>query len=130
MATTKDLQCFSVKASADLSSNQYLIVKLTSDGEAAAVTATTDAVWGVLQNNPGSAETAEVAYGGITKIKAGAAVDESAYIVPDAAGFGIAVSIDDGTPDVYAIGRALTAASGSATLFDCVLSPVPIPLKE
>jgi hypothetical protein len=59
-----------LKATATLASYQYYIVKAetTAGGVKVATTAATDAVLGVLQNDPAAGEAADVAFAGIAKV--------------------------------------------------------------
>jgi hypothetical protein len=75
----------SLVAAADLSALQYTFVKLDSDGQAAAVAATTDKPIGILQNDPTSGQEAEVLVLGGSKLVAGGAVSEGAAIGTSAA---------------------------------------------
>ena len=56
-------------AGADLSSSQFLAVKLASTAkEVITVNASTDAAIGILQNNPADGEEAEVRFLGVSKM--------------------------------------------------------------
>lgn len=91
-------------AAADLSSNQYRIQKLDSDGKLADVAASTDVPYGVLQNTPVTNEAASVAVvggGGSAKLELGEVVDEAALVSFDADG------------------KAVAAAAGSYTIGIC-----------
>lgn len=124
MATEKDLCSISRKAAADLSAYQFRAVKLDSSYNIAAVTAATDAVIGVLQNKPGSAETAEVAYAGITKMVASAGLTVGDPVTVNAEGYAASFTEDTtGTVPAtkFVLGRALQTASGTAVIFDVLL---------
>lgn len=64
-----------LRASADLSSNQFYAVKPASTAsEVKVVSAVTDDCIGILYNEPGDGEVVEVASGGILKGKAGGSI--------------------------------------------------------
>lgn len=64
-----------LKATGDLSSSQYLLVKAASTaGAVKVVSAATDDPVGVLCNEPSDGESAEVAADGIVKVKAGGTI--------------------------------------------------------
>jgi hypothetical protein len=70
-----------LRASSDLSSNQFYAVKAASTaGEVGVVTAGSDDCIGILYNEPGSGEAAEVAAGGILKGKAGDSISAGALV--------------------------------------------------
>lgn len=77
---------FSRVAGADLSTKQFLAVKLNSSGKAVVASAGEFAV-GVLQNKPASGQTASIAtVGAITKAVAGGSITAGATVAVDAAG--------------------------------------------
>lgn len=64
-----------VVAGADLSAWQYKPVKFASTaGQVIKATATTDAIIGILQNDPASGEAADVAIAGVSKAITGTSV--------------------------------------------------------
>lgn len=97
-----------VPASGDLSANQYMVVAIDSNGQAALANAAAIPA-GVLMNTPESAgEAATIAIGGVVKVRSSAAVAAGAAV-------GVAATagkIDDAgtTTD---IGVALAAAGGA-----------------
>ena len=97
-------------AAADLSTKQYYFVKLASATTVAVCSGVTDKPIGVLQNAPGSGETAEVCFFGVSKVVADQAL---------AAGDIIATSADGqaDTPPAgattYVAGQAITAVSNA-----------------
>ena len=104
----------SLAAGADLSSKQYTFVKLSGTGVISAAAAT-DVVIGVLQNAPTSGKTAEVAVGGITKLKASAAISVGALVGTTSTG--LAVALTAGTDNTkYVFGQAITAASAASDI--------------
>lgn len=61
-----------LEAGADLSANQFHIVKLDASGNVVLGAASTDVVLGVLQNKPLLGEAVCVAKGGVSKVLCGA----------------------------------------------------------
>ena len=117
---TEDLgKCVTMVAGEDLSSAQYLFVKLSGDTVVKAA-AVTDRPFGVLQNKPGDGGAAEVCIGGKSKLICGGSVANNALLGADAAGKGTAITIDAaGTTYNYAGAQVLaqaTAANGVATV--------------
>lgn len=94
MATTQNEETMSAVAAADLSAaaNKYKLVKLnTTEGQVALCSVLGERVDGVLGNNPGSGQPAEVIVEGQTKCKCGAAVATSNLeLTTDATGRAIA----------------------------------------
>lgn len=112
------------EASADLSTAQYKAVKLNSSSQAAPIAANTDVPLGILQDKPAAAgRAAEIMVSGISQMYAGAAVTAGQVIGIDASGRGVPLTVGTDTTR-YAIGQALTSASGAdvlfAVLFNCV----------
>jgi hypothetical protein len=123
-----EISNYSVKvtlvAAADLSTNQYNFVKLDSDGNAAAVAATSDQAIGVLQNDPLLGQEAEVLVIGGSKLVAGGAVTEGALVGTSAAGKGSALT-PSGTAGASVprfFGVALTEASAANELFTVLVN--------
>jgi hypothetical protein len=95
-----------VVASADLSASQFLFMNISSTGAALNTTAGA-MVDGVLQNKPDALnKPATVAYSGVSKVIAGAAVAKGARVMSNTAGKAIT-----GTATNIGVGRALEAAS-------------------
>lgn len=111
---------FSLEAGADLSAGQYHFVKLDANGLAVLCSAITDKPVGVLQNDPGLGEEAEVMATGITKMSA-----DSAVAIADEIGTsadGQADTIASGTDTtVRLVGQALQAAGAAGVLFACLI---------
>lgn len=82
----------SADAGADLSASQYFGVKINSTGLAVLCAAAGEYCYGVLQNDPTSGKTATIAIMGITKAKAGGAINPGALVKVDAAGKFVAAS--------------------------------------
>ncbi len=115
MATHSNLKCISLAAAGDLSAVQFYCMKIS-----AADTVTTNdtaggPVIGVLQNKPSAAgQAAEVAYDGVVKVVAGAAVTAGAFVKSLANG-----KIDDAvasTVDTSDAGAASDPVVGSHVL--------------
>jgi hypothetical protein len=74
-------------APANQSALQYRFVKITGEHIAGLVSATSDAVVGVLQNKPQAVgDAATVAIGGISKVEAAGAIAAGAPVYTDATG--------------------------------------------
>jgi hypothetical protein len=117
MATENSVICISLPAAADLSAAQYKIVHINSSGQAAVSNATSNAV-GVLQNKPTAAgRVATVAYAGISKCVAGAAIAAGARVTSDANGNAITAA----TAGDPVIGFAVTGAA-SGDVFPVLLT--------
>ena len=99
-------------AGADLSSSQFLGVKLNSSSKVVAVSGATDYSYGVLLNAPTSGQAAEVCIFGLTKAKAGGTVAAADQVM--FANTGKVVTCVPGTDTTkYKIGTAVTGgASG------------------
>jgi len=111
---------YTLKAGADLSSSQYHFMKLDSSGDAVVCSGVTDIPIGVLQNDPGDGEEAEIMATGITKLSA-----DSAITIADSLGTstdGQADTIAAGTDiTVYLVGQALQAAGAAAVIFSALI---------
>jgi hypothetical protein len=98
-----------VSASYDFRDKQYVIAVWSgADACGLATSNTSRAIAGVVQNDPNSGDALTVAYEGVTKIKAGAAITANALITTNASGRAAAVASGASTT---VIGRALEAAS-------------------
>lgn len=108
-------------AGADLSSSQYLFVKLDGTGKAVVCSAATDRPIGVLQNKPVAGAEAAVVVTGGTKLKAGASVSIGAQVGPDSASKARGKTVGTDTTN-YTVGTALTAAAADeifTAVIDC-----------
>lgn len=104
MAIEEGLVSTSFKAAKDLSSYQYYFVMQSgSDIDIVDNADYTDAAIGILQNEPESGETAEVAYGGISKVEAGDDLTLGDYIGSLSNGKGTPIT---GTPSDSDISNA------------------------
>jgi hypothetical protein len=88
-----------LKASADLSSNQFHIVTLDTDGKVKLADDpddATEALIGVLQNKPDAEdEEAVVRIDGIAKVMGGASVNEGVWLTCDGNGHAVAAVASD-----------------------------------
>lgn len=75
----------SLPAGADLTTKQFLAIKVNSSGQAVVAGAGEFAV-GILQNKPNSGQAATVAYGGISKALAGGNITAGMTVAADATG--------------------------------------------
>ena len=116
MTRVEQAQAISLEAAADLSASQFLFVVCDSAGKAALAGAEGNAI-GVLQNKPVAGQPAEVAYAGVAKVIAGAAVAAGARVESDAAGKAVTVA---GANSVV-LGFALTASSATGQLIEILL---------
>lgn len=112
-------KCVTMTAGEDLSSAQFLIVKLSGSSVVKA-TGVTDRPFGILQNAPGNAGAAEVCISGKSKLVCGGSVAANALLGSDSAGKGTAITVAaGGTVYNYAVGIVIdqaTAASGVAVV--------------
>lgn len=123
MAFTNRLKSESYVAASDLSDRQFHIVDLTAS-QLEVDLAANNKGFGVLQNKPRAGEHGTVAFEGITKVTAGAAVSIGDLITSAASGYARAVG--SGTAaDKQVIGRAVTAAA-SGSVFSMELDKFTI----
>ena len=86
MAVQQQVQSVSLEAGADLNADQFKVMALSS-GQLVLQTSSSAASLGVLMNNPeNQGDAAELAYAGIVKIVAGAAVAQDAIVMSDTVG--------------------------------------------
>lgn len=111
-------------ASANLTSSQYLFVKMSGEKTVTVCSAATDKPIGVLQNAPASGAEAEVAGFGITKIIGTADLNYGDQIGTSSGGHAVAKSA--GTVD-YIVGEVILGnggAGGYVTAFiNCAGAP-------
>lgn len=123
MAFEQPIFSSSLEAAADLTTHQFKFIKIDATGKAALANAEGETVYGVLQNEPNTGETATVMVDGVTKIEAGATIDEGDLIATNLSGTAKVAStanVDAGSASTtepikgsYVIGLALEpAASG------------------
>jgi len=120
-----EISNYSVKvtlvAAADLSSKQYMFVKLDSAGKAAAIAANTDRAIGVLQNAPTEGQEAEVLVVGGTKLVAGEAIAEGAVLSTTSAGKADSIAVGTATTQ-YILGTALTEVAADGEILTAVIN--------
>ncbi|RPJ37167.1 MAG: DUF2190 family protein [Planctomycetaceae bacterium] len=106
-------------ASASLAAKQFHLVKLsTTSGQVKVAAAATDAIIGVLQNNPAAGEEAEVAYQGIAKCIAGGAVTKGLPVTSNSTGR----AANTTTGNNRLVGMALETTTTDGDIFPCLLS--------
>lgn len=121
----------SLLAAADLSAKQYHAVKVDGNGRVALAGAGEAAI-GILQNKPTAGQAATVMVSGISKMVAGAAINEGDLIAVGAAGKAkVAVAATTNTADAgaaqdplvgsHVIGVAVTPAAGDGVVFSVLL---------
>ena len=86
MATQESLTCITLEAGADLSSDQYKLVKLSAANTIVLCSNATDAPVGVLQNKPASGQAATVCISGASKLLAGGTISAGDFVGTDASG--------------------------------------------
>tara|TARA_Y100001938_G_scaffold150907_1_gene244308 strand:+ start:4879 stop:5265 length:387 start_codon:yes stop_codon:yes gene_type:complete len=124
MATQESLTCITLEAGADLSGDQYKMVKLSAAKTIVLCSNATDAPVGVLQNKPGSGEAATVAVSGACKLLAGGTVNAGDFVGTDASGTADAKTPGSDTTE-YVIGRALTGAASGEVLTALINTEAP-----
>jgi hypothetical protein len=112
------------KADADLSANQYYLLKRTATGVALAVA--NDRCLGVLVNKPKLGQDAAIQVAGVAKVRAGAAVAINDYVKADATGRAITSTGEAAGTLVEIIGIALDAASAAGDVIRVLLTRVII----
>ena len=108
-----------MKATADLSSSQYLAVKLASTAHGVKICSSTlDAAIGLLQNDPESGHPADVAYLGKAKgIANGSSVEIGSVLTCDTTG-----QLEPTTTDNHVIiGQSLTDAGAAGDIIEVLL---------
>jgi hypothetical protein len=117
MSYEEKIQCISLTADGDQSSNQYKFLKGDTTGVALQDSAG-GACIGVLQNKPTDAKIAEVGIMGVSKVTAGAAVSLWDNVQSDGAGRAITAASGD-----YSQGIALEAATAAGQIIAVLLRP-------
>lgn len=116
MSTQEQVQSISLNAGEDLSAAQYLFGELDLAGNVdVADTLGVDAI-GVIYTNPVSGEAVQIAYAGVAKVKASAAIAVGAKVA--AAADGRAVTAGSGH---HVLGRALVAAGAADEVIPVLL---------
>lgn len=113
MAYQNNLECLAFEANEDLSGKQFRVVELTGAPSKVKLVDAADIGFGILQNNPKSAEAATVAVYGQSKAIAAVAVTAGQRLKPTSGGFLTPVGSAGNAASYVMVGRALTtAASG------------------
>lgn len=120
MATEEGLKSASFKAGEDLSSLQYYLVKFSADDTVKSAS-DTDNVVGVLQNEPGNGETAEVAYEGKSKIVASASISAGDFLGSTANGKAVKVTASEGGSARAIVGICAQGASADGNVGSVLL---------
>lgn len=111
MAFEENKLSVTLPASGNLSASQYCFVEVNSSGQAALCGAGA-AADGILQNDPNAAgRAAEVAIGGIVRVKCGGAVTRGGAVASDAAG----KAVNAATGNII-LGTALETGSDGAII--------------
>lgn len=109
MAYEIGIESRTIITAADLSALQYRFVFENTSGLAAQVVTQGVKATGVVQNKPTSGQAATVAYDGITKLVAGAAVAAGAEVMSDNVGRGITATTGN---RVLALAETAAGAAG------------------
>ena len=107
-------------ASSTLASKQFYPVKLSSTaGTVTLCSAATDAVIGVLMNDPGTGEAAEVAFCGLVQVAAEASQSAGTFVA--ASSTGRAKTTTSANDDAF--GKLIDASSSAGDLVRVILAP-------
>jgi hypothetical protein len=113
------LETLTLEANADLSNKQYHFVRYVATEKCDQASLDTNSgLIGVLQNKPGSGEFATIAYAGVGKVVAGAAVTAGDVLTTNSSGRAVTVTSGD-----MAAGRALMAAGANGDIITALLFP-------
>ena len=114
------LQTLSGEAAADLSASQFCAVLIDTSGNIALCgVGATNIADGVLQDKPTALGMAcSYAIGGVTKIKAGAALGDGVTWTTDSAGRAIAATSTD-----FVFGKTRTAAGAADEIIEATFQP-------
>ncbi len=122
MSFEQDVKSISLEANGDQSANQNRFMLLGADGIALNTVAGGPCV-GVLQNKPEAGKIGTVAYNGVVKVTAGAAVARGVNVQSDATGRAILAVLSD-----FSQGTALEAAGAAGDVIAVLLRPNAISL--
>ena len=115
------LTTLSGEASADLSASQYCFVRLDTSGQVAVAGAGEEAN-GILQDKPAAIGRAcSYAIGGVSKVRAGAAIGDGVKVMSDSTGRAIA-----GTATNFILGWTRTAAAAADEVIEMIFQPQDI----
>ena len=118
MAGFSEMQTLTVPAGADLSAHQYGAVRGAGANACNIASFATDSdILGVLQNKPKSGEAATVAYAGISKVLAGAAI--TVWNAVTVNGSGRAITVTSGS---MCMGQAIEAAGADGDIISVLLA--------
>lgn len=117
MSFEQDVKSISLEANGDQSGNQNRFMLLGADG-IALNTVEGGRCTGVLQDKPIDENIGAVAYGGVVKVVAGAAVTRGVDVQSDTTGRAIAALTGD-----YSQGTALEAAGAANEIIAVLLKP-------
>lgn len=107
-------------ASSTLSGKQFYPVKLSSTaGTVTLCSAATDAVIGVLMNDPGTGQEAEVAFAGLVKVACEASLTAGTFVA--ASSTGRAKTTTTGNDDAF--GKLVDGATSAGDLARVILAP-------
>lgn len=119
--TGKNVYDESFIAAADLSSNQYYIVKTTGENTANLCTGSSGGnagPRGVLQNDPGTSQAATVRLAGLTKVSAGGTISIGDLVTCTTGGQALTAN----TTGQLCIGRANSASTAAGQLIEVFLN--------
>lgn len=120
MAEFGKLETLTLEAAADLSGNQYAVMRVSAANKCnVASLATQSTIVGVLQNKPKSGEFATVAFSGKSKCQAGNTITAGAPVTIDSSGR--AIPVTSGNLEIV-FGQALDAAAAN-DIFTVLLKP-------
>ncbi len=124
MALDRNLEVISLPAGADLSAYQFRQVMINSGGSVAVSTGSVSPTIGVLMNKPAAAGVAaQVAIGGVSRLWSGGSVAAGDLVKSEGAGLAITTT----TTGNSVVGRAVSPeATGSAMIFECLITPMVI----
>ena len=110
-AFESNVQSITLEASADLSADQYKLMKLSASGQLVRATVKGEAVVGVLGDDPSAAGRAGLLqYGGISKVECGGTFNPGVKLCTDGNGLAIAATLV--TDNVF--GTSLEAGANGA----------------
>lgn len=110
-----------LKAAADLSAKQFYCVKISAADTVDLVGASTDTVYGILQNKPTANLAADVAFEGVCKGISGATLAAGALLMSHTDG-----KLRTRTSGNFVVGIAVTASGGDGQLITVQLMRTPV----
>ena len=124
MATQEQTKTITKKAAGDLSTKQYLFMKVSAAQTVDTCAGITDKAIGVLQDKPAAAgRNASVAVAGTTKVVAGAAITAGTYVAPMASG-----KAQTAASTQFPRGMALETAVADGDIIEILLLAGGVPL--